>query len=64
VEAATVDAHAIAVLTEWDEFKQVDFEKIYGNMLKPAFLFDGRNILDHRRLKQIGFDVHAIGKQI
>ena len=64
VEAASVDTHAIAVLTEWDEFKTVDFDKIYGNMLKPAFLFDGRNLLDHAKLKETGFDVYAIGKQI
>ncbi|MEM6517565.1 MAG: nucleotide sugar dehydrogenase, partial [Bacteroidota bacterium] len=40
------EAHAVAVLTEWDEFKTYDWERIYNNMLKPAFLFDGRNILD------------------
>ena len=64
VDAASVDAHAIAVLTEWDEFKTVDYEGIYNKMLKPAFLFDGRNILDHAKLKEIGFDVYAIGKQV
>jgi len=40
------NAHAIAVLTEWDEFKTYDWQKIYTNMLKPAFVFDGRNIPD------------------
>ena len=64
VEDASSGAHAIAVLTEWDEFKNVEFKKIYDKMLKPAFLFDGRNILDHGSLKEFGFDIHAIGKQV
>lgn len=55
-------AHAIAVITEWDEFKTYDWKKIYDGMMKPAFLFDGRNILDHKKLMEIGFKVKAIGK--
>ncbi len=55
-------AHGVAVLTEWDEFKTLDFQKIYDGMLKPAFLFDGRNILPHAKLKDLGFRVFAIGK--
>merc|ERR1711935_1152552 len=55
-------AHAIAVLTEWDEFKTLDYEKIYKSMAKPAFIFDGRNVLEHDKLRKIGFEVHAIGK--
>jgi len=55
-------AHAVAVLTEWDEFKDLDFKKIHDGMFKPAFLFDGRNILPHPKLKEIGFRVFAIGK--
>lgn len=62
-EEACVGAHAIAILTEWDEFKTLDFEAIYQDMLKPAFLFDGRNILDLPALRQIGFDCHAVGKK-
>ena len=49
-------------MTEWDEFKTVDYPKIYASMLQPAFLFDGRNILDRDALRKIGFEVHAIGK--
>jgi len=59
---ATKDAHAIAILTEWDEFKDYDWQKIYENMKKPAFLFDGRNILDAQKLSSIGFKVYQIGK--
>lgn len=55
-------AHAIAVLTEWDEFRDYDWQRIYDNMLKPANIFDGRNILDVEKLKAIGFQVKAIGK--
>lgn len=55
-------AHAIAIITEWDEFKDLDWEKIFNNMQKPAFLFDGRNLLNHAQLRKIGFKVKAIGK--
>jgi UDPglucose 6-dehydrogenase len=55
------DAHAIAVLTEWDEFRQYDWKKIYDGMQKPAFVFDGRNILDAAELEAIGFVYHGIG---
>ncbi|MDD2985951.1 UDP-glucose 6-dehydrogenase [Flavobacterium sp.] len=54
-------AHAIAILTEWDEFKNYDWQKIYENMNKPAFVFDGRNLLDKEMLTQIGFKYQAIG---
>ena len=53
---------AIAVITEWDIYKELDYEKIYETMNKPAFIFDGRNILDHRKLFDIGFNVYPIGK--
>jgi UDPglucose 6-dehydrogenase len=56
------NAHAIAVLTEWDEFKSYDWNLVYKNMLKPAFLFDGRNVLDRKMLEDIGFGVFCIGK--
>ena len=58
---ACKDAHAIAVLTEWDEFKDYDWQKIYDNMLKPAFVFDGRNILDAEKMHAIGFQYFKIG---
>lgn len=63
IESAT-GAHAICVLTEWDEFVTLDFEKVYEVMAKPAFIFDGRNILNHARLEEIGFEVYAIGKPL
>ncbi|CAJ1356239.1 unnamed protein product [Effrenium voratum] len=61
-EEACDGAHAIVVLTEWDEFKKYDYQKFYSKMMKPAFLFDGRNMLDHAGLEKIGFEVHALGK--
>ena len=54
-------AHAIAVLTEWDEFVTYDWQKIYDGMQKPAFIFDGRNILNKEELESIGFVYQAIG---
>ena len=58
---ACEDAHAIAVLTEWDEFKTYDWQKLYDQMQKPAFLFDGRGILDIDALEKIGFVCYKIG---
>ncbi len=60
--SATEQAHGLAVLTEWDAFKNLDWNRIHEHMFKPAFLFDGRNLLDHDALRSIGFDVFAIGK--
>lgn len=55
-------SHAITILTEWDLYRHLDYERIFRTMVRPAFIFDGRNILDHRRLFDIGFNVFAIGK--
>ncbi len=56
------DAHAIAIMTEWDEFKTIDWAQVYQDMLKPAFIFDGRAILDMEHLANLGFQGFAIGK--
>ncbi|HQK39244.1 MAG TPA: nucleotide sugar dehydrogenase [Flavobacterium alvei] len=58
---ACKEAHAIAILTEWDEFVGYDWQKIYDNMQKPAFVFDGRNILNKVELEAIGFVYQAVG---
>ena len=55
------NAHAIAILTEWDEFKTYDWQIIYDAMQKPAFVFDGRNVLDRKKLTEIGFVYQCIG---
>ncbi|MGL5111679.1 MAG: UDP-glucose 6-dehydrogenase [Flavobacterium sp.] len=55
------NAHAIAILTEWDEFTTYDWQKIYDSMQKPAFVFDGRNVLDADQLQAIGFVYQRIG---
>lgn len=60
--AAATGAHAIAVVTEWDEFATYDYQALYDVMAKPAFVFDGRNVLDHRALRAIGFEVYVIGR--
>jgi UDPglucose 6-dehydrogenase len=61
--AAAEGAHALAILTEWPHFAELDYEAIYRSMVKPAFIFDGRNMLDHKRLHAVGFNVYAIGKR-
>lgn len=62
--SACKDAHGIAILTEWDEFKTLDYVKIYAGMKKPAFCFDGRNIMNHEELRNIGFIVYGLGKPL
>lgn len=58
---AARDANAIAVMTEWEDYKHLDYERIYKSMKKPAFIFDGRNILDHQKLYKTGFNVYPLG---
>ncbi|MCP5045616.1 MAG: UDP-glucose 6-dehydrogenase [bacterium] len=59
---AAENAFAIALMTEWEEYKNLDYQRIYDSMKKPAFIFDGRNLLDHQKLFEIGFNVYPIGK--
>ncbi len=58
---AVEDADALALLTAWPEYVELEWDRLYELMRKPAFLFDGRNALDHRALMEIGFQVHRIG---
>jgi UDPglucose 6-dehydrogenase len=53
--------HAICVLTEWDQYKNLDYQRIFQNMIKPAFIFDGRNIVDHQKCFHVGFNVYPLG---
>ena len=55
-------AHALALVTQWKEYRELDFERIFQAMAKPAFIFDGRNHLDHKKLYEIGFNVFPLGK--
>ena len=59
---AAEGSYAVVICTDWDEFLSLDYKKIYDSMKKPAALFDGRRILDHERLVNIGFHVETIGK--
>jgi len=61
---AAKDAHAIAVLTDWDEFVTYDWQRIYDSMLKPAFIFDGRKILDKEKFEKIGFKIYSLGTSV
>jgi UDPglucose 6-dehydrogenase len=58
---ACANAHAIAILTEWDEFKEYDWEKIYDSVIKPAFVFDGRKLLNGLSMKEMGFEYFSVG---
>jgi UDPglucose 6-dehydrogenase len=60
---AAKGAHAIAVLTGWEQYRTLDYRRIFDHMIQPAFVFDGRNVLDHEALFAIGFNVFAIGKR-
>lgn len=61
---AVVGTHAIVICTEWDEFVELDFNRIYKSMMKPAYIFDGRKILNHEELQEIGFHTITIGKKL
>ncbi len=60
---AAEDANAIVITTEWSQFKELDYSIIFDSMKKPAFIFDGRNILDHNKLFDMGFNVYPTGKK-
>lgn len=60
---ATKGADALAIVTEWELFKNLDYQRIYDQMMRPAFIFDGRNILDHKRLYDLGYHVYPVGKR-
>jgi len=60
---AAAGAHAIALLTDWEEYTALDYRRIFDGMVKPAFVFDGRNCLDHQALFEIGFTVYPLGKR-
>ena len=60
---AAEGAHAIAIMTEWKEFRDLDYERLYEVMEKPAFIFDGRNLLDHKKAFEIGFNVYPLGQK-
>ncbi|GIT04401.1 MAG: UDP-glucose 6-dehydrogenase [Deltaproteobacteria bacterium] len=62
VYEAADGAHALALVTQWDEYRELDYEKIHQTMAEPAFIFDGRNHLDHDKLYKIGFNVFPLGK--
>ena len=59
---ACKDAEAIVIATEWKEFLDIDWEEVYKNMKKPAFVFDGRLLVDAAKLREIGFKVVTIGR--
>jgi len=59
---AAEGAHAVVVLTDWQQYRTLDYQRIYDAMQRPAFIFDGRNMLDHEALYNIGFDVYSIGR--
>ena len=59
---ACKNSHAVVIMTEWDEFVFFDWKKIYSSLVKPANIFDGRNILDKKQMETIGFKFFGIGK--
>ena len=59
---ACKNAEAVVIATEWKEFKEIDWEKVYEGMNKPAFIFDGRLLLNADELRKIGFRVKTIGR--
>ena len=61
-EEAVEGCSALLILTEWESFKRADFQAVHERMLKPAWVFDGRNLLNHDELRSLGFRVAGIGR--
>ena len=59
---ACIDSHAVIILTEWEEFQKLNYQRVFDSMKKPAFLFDGHNVLDAKVMQEIGFQIKGIGK--
>ncbi|TJZ60097.1 nucleotide sugar dehydrogenase [Sphingobacterium olei] len=59
---ALAGVHAVAILTEWEEFKSYDWEKIKETMKKPSFVFDGRKLLNRSKIEGLGYVYYAIGE--
>jgi UDPglucose 6-dehydrogenase len=59
---AAKNSYAVIILTGWCVFKELDYAEIYQSMKKPAYIFDGRNIIDCKKCKEIGFEAYSIGK--
>jgi len=60
--SACTSSEAIVVATEWKEFRDINWQAVYDSMNKPAFVFDGRMLLDAQKLREIGFKVTVIGR--
>ena len=60
--SACTNAEAIVIATEWKEFRDINWQEVYSSMKKPAFVFDGRMLLDAQKLREIGFKVTVIGR--
>ncbi|RME93869.1 MAG: nucleotide sugar dehydrogenase [Candidatus Hydrogenedentota bacterium] len=63
IEEAIEDAHAIVILTQWKDYYDLDYAALYRKMKKPAFIFDGRNVIEAKKLYEIGFNVIQIGRK-
>lgn len=59
---AVRDADALCLMTDWRIYRELDYARIFAAMRKPAFIFDGRNALDHETLFKLGFNVYGVGK--
>merc|ERR1711988_557495 len=59
---AAKDAHAILICTEWDQYKTLDYQRIFDSMKRPAYVFDGRRMINAKQLKEIGFKTYVIGQ--
>jgi UDPglucose 6-dehydrogenase len=55
------DADAVLLVTEWNEFKQLDMKRVKDSMRTP-FLIDGRNLYDGAALRELGFTYRGIGR--
>ncbi len=62
IQESVEHADAIIILTEWEEFKKINWDKLVPSMRKPSWLFDTRGIINLQKLKSLGINVWAVGK--
>ena len=58
-----METHAIIIITEWDEFKELNYRSFYSKMERPSYMFDGRNIMEEKKMSELGYIYCRVGKR-
>ncbi len=61
---SAIDADALVILTEWETYNNIDWEKLFKIMRRPAWIFDTRNIVPKKKVEILGFKFWGLGKSV